>query len=73
MAARRRLDFCCLQETKWKGGQSRWLGNEGARYKFYWMGGEVGGAVVAGFGVMVAERWVDNVIEVCRVSGRLLI
>src|SRR5580658_4072275 len=41
MAARRRLDFCCLQKTKWKGGQSRWMGNEGARYKFYWMGGEV--------------------------------
>jgi exonuclease III len=42
MAARRRLDFCCLQETKWKGGQSRWLGNEGARYKFYWMGVRLG-------------------------------
>ena len=29
--------------------------------------------MVAGVGIMVAERWVDNVIEVRRVSGRLLI
>ena len=35
MAARRRLDFCCLQETRWKGGSVRSHGKEGAMYKFY--------------------------------------
>ena len=34
MAARRRLDFCCLQETRWKGGSAKSLGKEGAMYKF---------------------------------------
>ena len=31
MAARRRLDFCCLQETGWKGDCARKVGE----YKFF--------------------------------------
>src|SRR5213080_3329977 len=42
MAARRRLDFCCLQETRWRGGSARVMGGEGARYKFFWSGPEEG-------------------------------
>src|SRR5277367_2235724 len=39
VSARRRLDFCCLQETRWKGGSAKMLeGREGARYKFFWSG-----------------------------------
>ena len=68
MAARRRLDFCCLQETRWKGGNVRTFGTEGARFKFFWIGGEDG---LAGVGVLVAERWVKKVIEVKRVRGLL--
>ena len=69
MAARRRLDFCCLQETRWRGGSARMLGGEGSRYKFFWSGCEGG---VAGVGVLVAERWVGSVIEVKRVSERII-
>src|SRR5208282_2482282 len=42
IAARRRLDLCCLQETRWKGGSARSLGKEGAMYKFFWAGCEEG-------------------------------
>lgn len=70
MAARRRLDFCCLQETRWKGGSVRTFGTEGARFKFFWIGGEDG---LAGVGVLVAERWVKKVIEVKRVSERIIV
>jgi len=35
MAGRRNLDFCCLQETRWKGGSARMIGGEGARFKFF--------------------------------------
>ena len=66
MAERRRLDFCCLQETRWKGGSARTLGN----YKFLWCGCEEG---VAGVGFLVANRWVDKVIEVNRVSERIMV
>ena len=38
MAASRHLDFCCLQETDWRGeGREIWGG-----YKFIWMGREEG-------------------------------
>src|SRR6266516_2095292 len=35
MADRRGLDFCCFQETKWRGEANKWLGEEGKRYKFF--------------------------------------
>ena len=63
---RRLLDFCCLQKTRWKGGSARILG----MYKFYWMGCKEG---TAGVGVLVAKGWIDNVLEVRRVSERILI
>jgi len=70
MAARRSLDFCCLQETRWKGEGARLIGAEGARYKFFWRGSEEG---VSGVGVLVAEKWIDSVLEVRRVSERLMV
>ena len=38
MAGRRRLDFCCFQETNWKGDGVKWLGEKGKRYRFFWRG-----------------------------------
>ena len=38
MVGRRKLDFCCLQETKWKSEMRRMLGSEVYRYKFFWKG-----------------------------------
>ena len=35
MIARRRLDFCCLQETRWTGGSARTIASDG--HKFFWM------------------------------------
>ena len=70
MAARRRLDFCCLQETKWRGGSARIMGGESARYKFFWSVSEEG---VSGVGVLVAERWIESILEVERMSERLMV
>ena len=64
MAARRRLDFCCLQETEWKGEGARKLG------KFFWMGCSRG---IHGVGLLVADRWIENVLEVKHVSERLMV
>ena len=71
MVARWKLDFCCVQETRWKGGSSRTMGKEGERYKFFWAGSDERG--LAGVGVLVAERWIDKVIEVRRVSERVMV
>ena len=32
---RRKIDFCCAQETRWKGESARMLGANGRRYKFF--------------------------------------
>src|SRR2546425_3005246 len=72
MAGRRRLDFCCLQEIKWKGDGVKWLGEKGKRYRFFWRGG-VGKDGLAGVGVLVAKKWVENVVEVKRLSERLML
>jgi hypothetical protein len=59
------LDFCALQETRWKGSGAKMI--EG--YKFFWQGGRGG----AGVGLMVAEKWVDCVLEVKRVNDRIIV
>src|SRR6267154_659776 len=70
MADRRGLDFCCFQETRWKGDANKWLGEEGRRYKFFWKGCGKG---LAGVGVLVAEKWVENVVEVKKLSERIML
>ena len=73
MADRRRLDFYCLQEARWKGNGAncvRILREEGSRYKLLWVGCKDG---IAGVGVLVAERWIDSVIQILRVSKRLMV
>jgi len=67
---RRNLDFCCLQETKWKGQGARFLegDREGNRYKFFWNGCKGIEEDIAGVGVMVAEKWEKKIVEVRRIS-----
>jgi exonuclease III len=70
MAARRRLDFCCVQESRWKGGSARIIGYDDGWYKFFWVGCEEG---VAGVGVLVTKKWIESVVEVRRVSERVMV
>ena len=64
----RRVDVCCLQEVRWKGGSARCVGAKGRRYKLFWSGkGEAGGV-----GIMVKEEMVENVLEVKRRSDRVM-
>src|SRR2546425_3968 len=46
------------------------LGEEDKRYKFFWSGGS---DPLAGVGVLVAEKWVENVIEVKKLSERIML
>ena len=66
MAARRRLDFCRLQETGWKDEGARKLGE----YKFFWMGCAKG---IHGVGLLVADRWIEKALEVKHVRKRLMV
>ena len=66
---RRRLDLCCLQEVRWKGGHSRTVMGKDSHYKFFWQGDREGRA---GVGIAIAEKWVDKVVRVDRVSDRII-
>ena len=64
MNVRRRLDFCCLQETRWKGEGARMIGD----CKFFWIGCDEG---TSGVGILVAKSWIEHVIEVKRINQRI--
>ena len=66
MAVEGHLDFCCLKETRWRGEGARKLGP----YKSFRMGCEKG---IHGVGMLVPVRWIEKVLDVKRVSERLMV
>jgi len=66
----REVDVRCIQETRWRGSGCRFFGAQGKRYKLFWMGGKDRSD---GVGMFVAEKWVDSVEKVERLSERVLI
>lgn len=63
---RRRINICCVQETKWKGAKSRQLGKG---YKLYYMGKE---ASRNGVGVILDQHFSEKVIDINRISDRII-
>ena len=68
--SRRKVDVCCIQETRYRGGSCRTIKGKDTRYKFYWSGNDKG---TAGVGVFVAEEWIEKVFEVQRVCDRIIL
>ena len=68
--SRRKVDVCCIQETRYHGGNCRTIKGKDTRYKLYWSGNDKG---TAGVGVFVAEEWIEKVFEVQRVSNRIIL
>ena len=75
---KRKIQLCCMQETKWKGKNQKTLGE----YKFYWKGqdesngggkGRKKTVAEAGVGIMLNRTLVENVIDVIGISERLMI
>ena len=64
---KRMVDVCCLQDVMWRGQGARMLGMKGWRYKLWWSGDGVGGV-----GVMVKVEMCERVVEVRRVSDRVM-
>ena len=63
----RKIDVCCVQETKWKGRSNRWLA--GGQIKFYWVGCESGNA---GVGILLKKWLADNVTVVNKINERIM-
>ena len=63
------MDLCCLQETRWRGGSARLIKGKNTIYKFFWCGDQSG---FGGVGIMLAQKWINNVISVKRYDHRCL-
>ena len=59
--SRRKVDVCCIQETRYHWGNCHTIKGKNTRYKLYWSGNDKG---TAGVGVFVAEEWIEKVFEV---------
>ncbi|KAK3562935.1 hypothetical protein QTP86_011609 [Hemibagrus guttatus] len=66
MMERRKVDILCVQETRWKGSKARSIG---AGFKLFYYGVY---NKRNGVGVVLKEEFVRNVLEVKRVSDRVM-
>ncbi|KAK3528717.1 hypothetical protein QTP70_009951 [Hemibagrus guttatus] len=66
MMERRKVDILCVQETSWKGSKARSIG---AGFKLFYYGVD---SKRNGVGVVLKEEFVRNVLEVKRVSDRVM-
>ena len=66
----RRGDVCCVQETGWRGGAVRMVKGRNDKYKFLKKGCDSGTGCVE---IVVAEKWVERVLEVRRVNARVTV
>ena len=66
MMERRNVDILCLQETKWKGSKAR---NIGGGCKIFYNGAD---GKKNGIGIVLREELAESVLEVKRVSDRLI-
>ncbi|KAE8722033.1 Phosphoenolpyruvate/phosphate translocator 2 isoform 2 [Hibiscus syriacus] len=61
----RKIDFACIQETRWKGARAR----ECNGYKLWYSGVDNARNRV---GILVSSRLKENVVEVCRYRDRIM-
>ncbi|KAK3530878.1 hypothetical protein QTP70_003626 [Hemibagrus guttatus] len=66
MMERRKVDILCVQETRWKGSKACSIG---AGFKLFYYGVD---SKRNGIGVVLKEEFVRNVLEVKRVSDRVM-
>lgn len=69
MLARRRVDICCVQEVQYKNEGTTVFGSGEEKYKFWWSGEK---ERAGGVGVLVKEDLIENIIEVVRVTSRIM-
>ncbi|KAI5094883.1 hypothetical protein C0J45_14958 [Silurus meridionalis] len=67
MMERRKVDMLCVQETKWKGSKAR---NIGGGFKLFYHGVD---GKKNGVGVILKEEYSKSVVEVKKVSDRVMI
>ena len=64
----RRIDLCCLQETRWRGSWARNVTGKDCIYEFF--SGDSSG--LGGVGIVLVEQWICKVLSVVRVNYRIM-
>ena len=67
--SRRGIDLRCIQECRWSGSSARMIDGKDIRYKCFWISNKLGTGRV---GVLLADKWIDKVLDVNHVSDRLM-
>ena len=67
-AARRRIYFCYLQETRRRCSSTRKIIGMDCIYKFFWSGDSSG----LGVGILLVVQWIDKALSVVRVNHRIM-
>ena len=70
MLSRRKVDLCCVQETRYRGGHCCIIKSKDSRCKLFWSGNSKATARV---GVFVAKKWIEKLFEGKRVSDRIIL
>ena len=66
---RRKIQICCIQETRWKGSSCKVIGDGNEKYKFFWSGEATG---EAGVGILVKLDMAEDVMDVKRINSRIM-
>ena len=69
MLARRKVDVCCIQETRYKNKGCTVIGSNNEKYKLWYSGDQAG---EHGVGIIVKHELADDVIEVVRYDSRCM-
>ena len=62
------VDICCLLETTLRGESMRIISEKAAQYKLLWIGNGK-----YSVGIFLAKKFVDKVINISRVSDRMIV
>ena len=57
-------------KVRWRGASARLVTGKDSKYKFFWLGINHG---TSGVGVLLAEKWVDKVHDIKRMSDRIIL
>ena len=67
---RREVGICCIQEVRWRGMGSKFVGSLGKRFKLWWSGNE---DKIGGVEILVREDLCMNIVEISRISDRVIV
>lgn len=69
MLTRRRVDIAGVQEVRYRNSGTRMIKGKSSKYKLFWQGSVTGDG---GVGLLVSEEFCKHVVEVRRVSDRII-